>query len=357
MTIATLKKRFLELIKNQNALQSRHLTDFTELPEIYVALYDKYPDSYFIDCDIDLNKSIEQIKKKIDCFTPGSYDVYKKNKDNDKYEYHDKVYDYTTITTKGLVCMTHGGIFIYTNDKKFKDEIVENLQYTEEEYPCQVYWVSQGQNGFGASKLTLKNGKFNIKTHYNNDFDYDKIQDFINSDSSGLVILHGTSGTGKTFCIRNLAQENPDKKFYFLDKSTFEYINSDSLVNFLFKDLIKNSIFVLEDCETLLADRMDTGNHLLSTILNLSDGILGDGLNLKFICTFNADISKLDDAILRKGRMKYKYEFKELTPEKTQELAKELNKNIPEGKSLTVSDIYNWDENTGKDAESKKIGF
>lgn len=103
---------------------------------------------------------------------------------------------------------------------------------------------------------------------------------------------------------------------------------------------------------------MNTGNHLLSTILNLSDGILGDGLNIKFICTFNADINKLDKAILRKGRLKYKYEFKALTPEKTQELAAELGKEIPEGESLTVGDIYNWEEDNGAErGKAKRIGF
>ena len=93
--------------------------------------------------------------------------------------------------------------------------------------------------------------------------------------------------------------------------------------------------------------------------MNLSDGILGDGLNIKFICTFNADINKLDEAILRKGRLKYKYEFKELTPEKTQELAKELGKSIPEGESLTVGDIYNWEEDNGgvQLNKNKHIGF
>ena len=121
---------------------------------------------------------------------------------------------------------------------------------------------------------------------------------------------------------------------------------------------IKGMILLLEDCEVLLSDRMDTGNHLLSTVLNLSDGILGDGLNIKFICTFNADITRLDKAILRKGRLKYKYEFTKLTPEKTQELAKELNKNIPEGLSLTVADIYNWEEDNGSEnINNKRIGF
>ena len=33
----------------------------------------------------------------------------------------------------------------------------------------------------------------------------------------------------------------------------------------------------------------------MSTILNLTDGLLGDGLKLKFICTFNTDINQIDD--------------------------------------------------------------
>ena len=59
------------------------------------------------------------------------------------------------------------------------------------------------------------------------------------------------------------------------------------------------------------------------------------------------------------SRLKYKYEFKELTPEKTQELAKELGKSIPEGKSLTVGDIYNWEEDNGgiQLNKTKHIGF
>ena len=40
------------------------------------------------------------------------------------------------------------------------------------------------------------------------------------------------------------------------------------------------------------------------------------------------------------------------------ELAKELNKTIPEGLSLTVADIYNWEEDNGSEnINNKRIGF
>ncbi len=356
MTIDEVKERYIEIIRKQNNLKGRVLADFGEVPELYVELFGSYPECYFAGCFPDKEKTIEAIISKFNGFNPGEY-IYYKDKDN-KIEYDKNIYDNDILTNRGIITVERDGITIYTTEEAFKDEVFSCYIPKEEENPCEVFWVSNGQSGFGASKLTIKDGKFNIKSHYNDDFDYDKVNDFVNSSDSGLIILHGECGTGKTYILRNLAQENPKKRFYFMDKSTFEYINSDSLVNFLFSNSVKDSIFVLEDCEVLLSDRMDTGNHLLSTVLNLSDGILGDGLNIKFICTFNADITRLDKAILRKGRLKYKYEFTKLTPEKTQELAKELNKTIPEGLSLTVADIYNWEEDNGSEnINNKRIGF
>lgn len=356
MTINEVKQKFLEIIQKQNNLKGRVLDDLTEATEAYVEIYGAYPNCYYASCNPDRDKTIEKIMEKYECFFPGSYDYYKE--DDEKLIFDKIMYDTNVLTVEGIVSVDRDGITVYSSNEVFRDEILDCYVPVEVENPCSVYWVSNGQSGFGASKLTLKDGKFNVKSHYNEDFDYSKVNDFVNSKDSGLVILHGEPGTGKTYVLRNLAQENPKKSFYFMDKSTFEYISSDSLISFLFSNSVKDSIFVLEDCEVLLTDRLNSGNHLLSTILNLSDGILGDGLNIKFICTFNADINKLDKAILRKGRLKYKYEFKALTPEKTQELANELGKTIPEGESLTVGDIYNWDiDNGGKDKASKHIGF
>jgi ATP-dependent 26S proteasome regulatory subunit len=107
----------------------------------------------------------------------------------------------------------------------------------------------------------------------------------------------------------------------------------------------------------MLADRIAGNNHL-TTLLNLSDGIIGDSFNFKFICTFNANITKIDKAILRKGRMRLKYEFKALCADKTKKLAESLNRNINEGESLTLADIYNYNLNNGGETiKNAKIGF
>jgi hypothetical protein len=89
----------------------------------------------------------------------------------------------------------------------------------------------------------------------------------------------------------------------------------------------------------------------------LSDGILGDGFGLHFICTINTDMNKIDDAIQRKGRLRINYEFRALTKEKTKALAEKLGKEIPDGVELTLGDIFNYDDvvEFGK-KKPKKIG-
>jgi len=53
----------------------------------------------------------------------------------------------------------------------------------------------------------------------------------------------------------------------------------------------------------------------MANLLNLSDGLLSDCLHMQLISTFNTDIARLDKALLRKGRVIARYEFKPLTVE------------------------------------------
>ncbi len=87
----------------------------------------------------------------------------------------------------------------------------------------------------------------------------------------------------------------------------------------------------------------------LETILNLSDGILGNTLKTKFICTFNTNLRNIDKALLRKGRLRMRYEFKKLSIEKTKRLVEGATK------EMTLAEIYNQEDNGIKDKE--KIGF
>ena len=67
-------------------------------------------------------------------------------------------------------------------------------------------------------------------------------------------------------------------------------------------------------------------------------------LNIQIICSFNTDISKVDSALMRKGRMIAKYEFKELEVNKAQALSNKLSFKTIISKPMTLTEIYNQEE-------------
>jgi ATP-dependent 26S proteasome regulatory subunit len=120
----------------------------------------------------------------------------------------------------------------------------------------------------------------------------------------------------------------------------------------------KNSVLILEDCEMLLADRTTSRfADGINNILNMTDGLYSDILNIKIIATFNSDMTSIDKALLRDGRLISKYEFKELSIDKTNTLLKELGKGESD-KPLTLAEIYNkTSEEIIQVKKPKRIGF
>lgn len=217
-----------------------------------------------------------------------------------------------------------------------------------------VSYITHDSMGFNKTKIQVSNQETNLQELYNDDLPDKEIFEFLNSNQSGLLLLHGECGTGKTSYIRNMMYRLKKHEFMVLDNSVFAYITDASFIKLLMSN--KNSVIILEDCEEMLADRV-AGNSRISALLNLSDGILGDSFRFKFICTFNTNVKQLDQALLRKGRMKMKYEFKKLCAEKTYNLGQKLGKNIPHGESHTLADIFNYGVENGNKNMKTTIGF
>ena len=193
--------------------------------------------------------------------------------------------------------------------------------------------------GFTTMTMRIKSRDMDIEKNYNDDLPYEQIVDFLNSEDCGLVILNGDAGTGKTSLIRHFIKEI-DKDFLYLDQSSFDNITDGSLMQTLSD--YENAVLILEDCEAMLANRIDGNNSKMAALLNLTDGLIGDSFKFKVICTFNAPIGQVDKALLRKGRLRVRYEFKPLKTEKVKALAESLGiKDIP-NKPMTLADIYNY---------------
>jgi ATP-dependent 26S proteasome regulatory subunit len=121
----------------------------------------------------------------------------------------------------------------------------------------------------------------------------------------------------------------------------------------------RNSILIVEDAERVISDRESNGSSIgVSNILNLTDGILGDCLNIQIIATFNMKREKIDAALLRKGRLIAEHKFEKLSVENVNILLKHLGKNHEVHKEMSLSDIYNIDEEFYKsDNQKNSIGF
>lgn len=211
------------------------------------------------------------------------------------------------------------------NDGSLKDfiELLEKYYIAPEEEKNNLYKIAQSMSGFTLKKSKIKEvPNFSIERLYNDDFRHEdeRIKKFINdNEKSGIVILHGEKGTGKTTYIRHLISSTPDKKFVFVSPDLVNLLGTPSFTDFI--NSLNNHVIILEDCENVIRDRKTTGaNSAVSTLLNMSDGLLADDLGIKFICTFNANIKDIDTALLRKGRLISKYEFKPLNTDKANAL-------------------------------------
>lgn len=230
--------------------------------------------------------------------------------------------------------------------KKFiKEKVVE-----KKKEPTFTY-ITRAKNGDFDNVILKVNHNNNVSLdNYNDDIPYDKMKEFCNKDSSGLMLLSGPAGSGKTSLIKKLIYEC-EAPFILLSADTLMNIDSTDFMSFLIRRG-SSSVLVLEDCDVILKSRDSGGStNAVSTLLNLSDGILGDALNLKFICTYNTDDFNIDPALVRKGRLKLRYKVGKLAADKVHKINPKYNK------AMTLAELYNEEDNDYNTKKTSKMGF
>lgn len=204
--------------------------------------------------------------------------------------------------------------------------------------------------------LTLKSfetkvpDQIDLSLNYGESFEADVHANIVErmQDSKGLYLFHGEPGTGKSTYIKYLASCLPDKTFVYIPDFMVEMIARPDAIGLFLEN--KDLVLVLEDAEKAIASRETTNNPLISTLLNLTDGILSDILDLNVIVSYNTETEKVDSALLRKGRLRFKHEFKNLTKDRAIEILRKkklsqskINDLIEQGEiknNISLGDIY-----------------
>ena len=259
--------------------------------------------------------------------------------------------------SKNSISLYHNGDM--EEAKRLVADVKSKLPKRKEKPKAAQVGLIAFDNGYYTINSKIKKVEINLEENYNDDFiNVDKdIRNFLNSRDSGLLILRGIKGSGKSFYIRHLCTSHPGK-YRIVTNAIASRLAEPDFMSFLLQN--KDSIFILEDCEQILMERTENSfGGAITNILNMTDGLMSDIFNIKFICTFNADINKIDSALLRKGRCYANYEFKPLDKDKVKHLSEKYNLGITEYKDMTLAEIYNY-ESTDYDTSSKprrKIGF
>jgi len=242
--------------------------------------------------------------------------------------------------------------------KKELDHLIETFnkfsQKTEESH--QIGLLVEAGRGLEINNFKLKPLKIDLGINYGEGFvEHDqKIKEKLQNENGGIFIFDGPPGTGKTTYIKHLTSKI-NRDFIFIPSCMTENLSAPTFLSLISEK--ESPVFVLEDAEKAILQRDTDNNSLIFNILNLSDGILNDILNVTFLVTYNTDIKNIDKAILRKGRLKYRYYFNKLPIKDAQKCIDSLGFEFKVTAPMSIGEIYNLRDNNNFQEVEKQVGF
>jgi hypothetical protein len=294
-------------------------------------------------------------------------DDYDEDFENEGEKFTDNIY--SEELTDGRM-YTGQLIFLHPSDASGKRDLnfeaeLENCIQTctleEKEDQPEIYTVQTLRGKFSLKSNPVQDG-FEIKDldlNYGEGFEkfHNDLMQRFQTQSKGLVLFHGEPGTGKTYYIRHLLRKMTasGKIVIYMPPNMVDFLMEPGFLTFISQEVKHYSqkglfcVLLIEDAEPLLAARdSEVRIQGVTNLLNMTDGILNDMLNMQIICTFNVNIERLDKALLRPGRLLARKEFKPLAELEANILASRLGIKHHFTGPATLSEIYSFakDKNT-----------
>lgn len=238
--------------------------------------------------------------------------------------------------------------------QKLVDIVANNLVPMRERSVGRVYVIGRGMMGYdfyslGVASVPIERQNYTkeVLTAYD-----DAVIDMNTLSPRGrLTIFDGPPGTGKTFLVRALIDTIKDGIFVFVPPALVDFLASPEMIPMLIQKKASNYvdgpiIFLLEDADNLLVARSKDNLSLISTLLNMTSGILGSMLDIRAVATTNSPKADIDPALMRKGRISAHVTVGKLDKETATKVFTRLTGKHPSSKDLipaegmTLGDVY-----------------
>lgn len=182
----------------------------------------------------------------------------------------------------------------------------------------------------------------------------------LRENNHGLSIFEGPPGTGKTSYLRHLMGVLKEThRFYFIPPATMGVLSNPDFIGFWAEQRLRHAdkqfVVILEDSDAALMTRGADNREQVSSILNLSDGMLADFLRLQIICTINCKVADIDQALLRPGRLLCHRVFHRLEYAQASRLAQSLGRQLPSMQDYSLAEVFAGYE--PKTLQRPRIGF
>jgi energy-coupling factor transporter ATP-binding protein EcfA2 len=233
----------------------------------------------------------------------------------------------------------------------------------EEKLNSVIHTIFRDEHGgivFEPFETVVPEG-YSVEKYYTKEFQpiHKHIVENLQKNESGLYLFHGEPGTGKTTYIKHLASVI-NRDMIYVPVAFIDSLVDPSFLPALLKK--RHSILVIEDAEkALLAREPGDSSSLVSAILNITDGIMGNVFSISVIATYNSPRAGIDKALLRKGRLKGEHKFDKLPVEQVQKILDENKINFTAKEPMSLAEIFNTNEpdtlTTKSLVEEKRMGF
>ena len=233
----------------------------------------------------------------------------------------------------------------------------------EEKVNSVIHTIFRDENGgivFEPFEVVVPEN-YNVEQYYNSDFKpiHEHIVGTLKKNDSGLYLFHGEPGTGKTTYIKYLSTLI-ERDIIYVPVAFIDSLTDPAFLPALLRK--RHCVLVIEDAEkALLAREVGDSSSLVSAILNITDGIMGNVFNISIIATYNSSRQDIDKALLRKGRLKGEYKFDKLSVKQSQQLLDTYKIDVKAVEPMSLAEIFNTD--TPDEAvklsheEDKRMGF